>query len=156
MCGLSPLFSIWCRVELVPDFLVTFLVNVQSIFWLNGLSLQSRLEYQLEQHQWLFESCDVMYSPLLPLPQLGCHPLPPPHQVLWIALCVLNRTRIACSVVKVALSFSYPVASHLQVSDLCIAQMFWCCISVYVPRNLRICAISRLRCAFSESRDCAL
>ena len=25
---------------------------------------------------------------------------------------------------------------------------------VYVPRNLRICAISRLRCAFSESRDC--
>ena len=27
---------------------------------------------------------------------------------------------------------------------------------VYVPRNLRICAISRLRCAFSESRDCVL
>ena len=28
--------------------------------------------------------------------------------------------------------------------------------STYVPCNLRICAISRLRCAFSESRDCAL
>ena len=27
---------------------------------------------------------------------------------------------------------------------------------IYVPRNLGICAISRLCCAFSESRDCAL
>ena len=25
------------------------------------------------------------------------------------------------------------------------------CVYVHVPRNLRICAISRLRCAFSES-----
>ena len=27
---------------------------------------------------------------------------------------------------------------------------------IYVPRNLGTCAISRLRCAFSESRDCII
>ena len=30
------------------------------------------------------------------------------------------------------------------------------CSLMYVLRNLRICAISRLRCVFSESRACAL
>ena len=36
-------------------------------------------------------------------------------------------------------------------SSLCL-----CNCSVYVPRNLRICATSRLRCAFSESWDCTM
>ena len=40
----------------------------------------------------------------------------------------------------------------LQLSSNYLHGMY---INVYVPRNLRICAISRLRCAFSESWDCA-
>ena len=61
--------------------------------------------------------------------------------------------------VSAHLSQSMSLALHDALNSGHASWAFLChCINeiYYVPCNLRICAISRLCCAFSESRDCAL